>query len=99
MTRWSVRYPLLTSATATAAALTVFFVATAYLQVALAHRKALDAPLAEGPDDFGAVGPFAFTERSGHAVTQDTLRGKVWIAACFLTCCTESCPQLSGSLA
>src|SRR5205807_8509937 len=23
----------------------------------------------------------------------------VWIAACFFTCCTESCPQLSGALA
>ena len=54
---------------------------------------------AEGPGDFGQVGQFRFIERSGHAVTQDTLRGKVWIAACFFTCCTESCPQLSGSLA
>jgi protein SCO1/2 len=56
-------------------------------------------PYAEGPDDFGEVGSFAFTERSGRAVTNETLRGKVWIAACFFTCCTESCPQLSGSMA
>jgi cytochrome oxidase Cu insertion factor (SCO1/SenC/PrrC family) len=53
--------------------------------------EALDEPI--------PVGEFAFIERSGKAVTQDNLRGKVWIAACFFTCCTESCPQLSGSMA
>src|SRR5438093_1339226 len=53
-------------------------------------------PLAEGPDDFGSVGAFAFTERSGRAVTQESLRGRVWVVGCFFTCCTESCPQLSG---
>ncbi len=102
MIRWIVRHPLLTSA----AAFAIFFMGTAYLQ---AYLHSLEGPadwiagsalsIAEGPDDFGQVGEFHFTERSGHAVTPDTLRGKVWIAACFFTCCTESCPQLSGSLA
>src|SRR5262249_24373461 len=55
------------------------------------NAEALDEPM--------PVGEFAFTERSGKTVTQDNLRGKVWIAACFFTCCTDSCPQLSAALA
>jgi cytochrome oxidase Cu insertion factor (SCO1/SenC/PrrC family) len=99
MVRWIVRHPLLASF----APLTAF-VLTAGLLLAVqnARRAALlasDIPAAEGPDDFGPVGDFAFTERSGKTVTQDSLRGKVWVVACFFTCCTESCPQLSGSLA
>src|SRR5947199_1264 len=62
------------------------------------HPAADETPFAEGPDDFGPVGDFAFVERSGKSVNQDTLRGKVWIAACFFTCCTDSCPKLSASM-
>jgi protein SCO1/2 len=96
MIAWIVRHPLL----ATTVPLAAFLVsAGALLALHSTHQPAFDIPIAEGPDDFGQVGQFSFTERSGHAVTQDTLRGKVWIAGCFFTCCTESCPQLSGSLA
>jgi protein SCO1/2 len=95
MTRWIVRHPV----TASFVPLAVFL-ATAGLLLALqSSGRPVDVSYAEGPDDFGEVGPFAFTERSGHAVTQDTLRGKVWIVGCFFTCCTESCPKLSASLA
>jgi cytochrome oxidase Cu insertion factor (SCO1/SenC/PrrC family) len=99
MVRWIVRHSLLVSF----APLTVFVLtAGLLLAVQAARRAALQAsniPAAEGPDDFGPVGDFAFTERSGRTVTQDSLRGRVWVVACFFTCCTESCPQLSGSLA
>lgn len=50
-------------------------------------------------DDFGAVGQFSFVGRDGKPVTQAGLDGKVWACACFFTCCTESCPQLSGAFA
>jgi protein SCO1/2 len=50
-------------------------------------------------DDFGAVGQFSFVGRDGRPVTQADFDGKVWACACFFTCCTESCPQLSGALA
>jgi protein SCO1 len=95
MTRWIVRHPLIASIAPLAV-----FVATAGLLLALqASRHSVETPYAEGPDDFGEVGPFEFTERSEHAVTQGTLRGKVWIVGCFFTCCTDSCPKLSASLA
>jgi protein SCO1/2 len=54
---------------------------------------------ADGLDDYGPAGDFTFTEKSGRPVTQDDLKGKVWVVACFFTCCTESCPALSGSMA
>jgi protein SCO1/2 len=101
MNRWIVRHPL----AATFAPLAVFVASAGLLlawQSARRHAEVFagqDRLVAEGPDDFGAVGPFAFTERSGHTVSQETLRGKVWIVGCFFTCCTESCPKLSGSLA
>jgi cytochrome oxidase Cu insertion factor (SCO1/SenC/PrrC family) len=99
MVRWIVRHPLLASSAPLAV-----FVLTAGLLVAshAARRVGLPAnnpPSAEALDEPLPVGDFAFTERSGRTVTQDSLRGKVWIAACFFTCCTESCPQLSGALA
>jgi protein SCO1 len=96
MVSWIVRHPLIASGVPL-----VVFLASAGALLALHSQRppASEIPYAEGPDDFGEVGQFAFVERSGKAVTQDTLRGKVWIAACFFTCCTESCPQLSGSLA
>jgi cytochrome oxidase Cu insertion factor (SCO1/SenC/PrrC family) len=97
MVRWVVRHPLLASCAPLAV-----FVLTASLLVAEHRRMAQFGGSglgAEALDEPMAVGDFAFTERSGKTVTQDSLRGKVWIAACFFTCCTESCPQLSGSMA
>src|SRR5262249_37844945 len=102
MIRWIVRHPVLASFVPLAV-----FLASAGVLLAL-HSARLSSlrlhagdtpPLAEGPDDFGSVGTFAFTERSGRTVTQDSLHGRVWVVGCFFTCCTDSCPQLSGSLA
>ena len=51
------------------------------------------------PDDFGPVGPFSLTERSGKTVTQADLLGKVWVASFVFTRCTGPCPQVTGTMA
>jgi protein SCO1/2 len=66
------------------------------------HRLLAERRLAEAAaqiDDLGPVGPFSFVGRDGKPVTNADLDGKVWACACFFTCCTESCPQLSGAFA
>lgn len=50
-------------------------------------------------DDFGEVGDFSLTERSGRTVARSHLTGKVWVAAFFFTCCAGPCPQISGTMA
>ncbi|MCS6851111.1 MAG: SCO family protein [Gemmataceae bacterium] len=50
-------------------------------------------------DEYGAVADFALTERSGRIVRRDDLLGRVWVASFIFTCCTQSCPQISGSMA
>jgi protein SCO1 len=51
------------------------------------------------PDDFGPVGDFSFTERSGRTVTSADLAGKVWVASFVFTRCTGPCPQVTGTVA
>src|SRR5262245_5980106 len=63
------------------------------------YRLLAERRQAEAIDDFGPVGEFAFVGRDGKPVTRADLDGKVWACACFFTCCTESCPQLSGAMA
>src|SRR5947209_13617000 len=50
------------------------------------------------PDDYGPVGDFCLTERGGATVTQDDLKGKVWVASFLFTRCTAGCPQVSTTL-
>jgi cytochrome oxidase Cu insertion factor (SCO1/SenC/PrrC family) len=45
------------------------------------------------------VGAFALTERSGKAVTDADLRGKVWVASFVFTRCTGPCPQVTATVA
>ena len=45
------------------------------------------------------VGVFSLTERSGKTVTNTDLEGKVWIGSFVFTRCTESCPQVTGTVA
>lgn len=93
MAAWITRHPLL-------AAVVPFtlFVLSAGLLVAM-QRSRYAAPKTNTLDDYGPVGAFAFVDKDGRPVRDGDLTGKVWIAACFFTCCTESCPQLSGALA
>src|SRR5438552_384205 len=92
MSTWVIRHPLL----ATFLPLALFVLSGGMLVAWQAHRANV---VSDGLDNFGPVGPFAFTDKDGRAVRDTDLQGKVWIAACFFTCCTESCPQLSGALA
>jgi cytochrome oxidase Cu insertion factor (SCO1/SenC/PrrC family) len=56
-------------------------------------------PSAALDEDFGAVGDFALTERSGRTVRKADLLGKVWVAAFTFTRCAGPCSQVSGNMA
>jgi protein SCO1/2 len=51
------------------------------------------------PPVINPVGDFALTERNGTTVTKSHLSGKVWVASFVFTRCTESCPQVTGTVA
>lgn len=51
------------------------------------------------PDPQWPVGPFALTERSGRTVTDQDLRGHVWIASFIFTRCTGPCPSVASTVA
>jgi protein SCO1 len=44
------------------------------------------------------IGPFSFTSQTGAAITQDSLKGKIWVADVFFTTCQSICPKLSSGL-
>src|SRR5437763_6353414 len=56
-------------------------------------------PAPETPELDFPVGRFALTERSGKAVTDADLRGKVWVASFVFTRCTGPCPQVTATVA
>jgi protein SCO1 len=78
-------------------ALTATLLLVALAALAYAGFSALkhEAP---PPDDFGPVGDFSLTERSGRTVTNADLAGKVWIASFVFTRCTGGCPQVTGTV-
>ncbi len=45
------------------------------------------------------VGTFSLTERNGDTITDESLRGKVWIASFVFTRCTGPCPAVSSTVA
>src|SRR5262245_2936598 len=94
MLRFVVRHPFL--ATFVPLGILVLLVQVQTFRL-LAERR--NAEAAAQLDDRGPVGPFSFLGRDGKPVTNTELDGKVWACACFFTCCTESCPQLSGAFA
>ena len=49
-------------------------------------------------DDYGEVGDFALTERSGQTIRKSDLLGKIWIASFEFTRCTMGCPQISATM-
>ncbi len=69
--------------------------------VAIASCQPQTGPVASVavPESFGAVPAFSFTERSGKTVTNDDLKGKVWVASFVFTRCTGSCPQVAATMA
>lgn len=63
--------------------------------VAAVGRWVRQAPAPSAPPAI-AIPPFALTERSGAQVTDQALRGKVWIAGFVFTRCTTICPRLAA---
>src|SRR5581483_556163 len=55
-------------------------------------------PSPEPPDLDFPVGTFRLTERSGRTVTEQDLRGKVWVASFIFTRCTGPCPQVTSTM-
>ena len=45
------------------------------------------------------VGAFSLTERSGKTVTDQDLRGHVWVASFIFTRCNGPCPQVTSTVA
>jgi protein SCO1/2/putative membrane protein len=56
-------------------------------------------PDSKSVEDYGPVGSFRLTERSGQTVSEETLRGKVWVASFVFTRCTGGCPQVTATMA
>ena len=50
-------------------------------------------------NQYGTVPQFVLTERSGHSVALDQLRGKIWIADFIYTTCTDTCPMQTAMMA
>jgi uncharacterized membrane protein YozB (DUF420 family)/cytochrome oxidase Cu insertion factor (SCO1/SenC/PrrC family) len=69
-----------------------------FLALALVAVLGRGAAAGAEEDDFGPVGEFSLTERSGRTVTREDLRGKVWIASFVFTRCTQGCPQVSATM-
>ncbi len=57
------------------------------------------SPDVSQPDLDFPVGTFALTERSGNAVTDADLKGKVWVASFIFTRCSGPCPHVSATMA
>lgn len=45
------------------------------------------------------VPAFTFAERNGATISNDSLKGKVWIASFVFTRCSGTCPQVAATLA
>ena len=44
------------------------------------------------------VPPFILTERSGHTITNQDLRGKIWVADFIFTTCPGPCPLITAGM-
>lgn len=60
-------------------------------------RPATHPDPAEPDLDF-PVGEFSLTERTGKAVTEKDLRGKVWVASFIFTRCNGPCPAVTSTM-
>jgi cytochrome oxidase Cu insertion factor (SCO1/SenC/PrrC family) len=69
-----------------------------FLANALRARKQPD-PVPAVDTKLAPVPPFKLTERGGRTVTNDDLKGKVWVASFVFTRCTGPCPAVAATLA
>ena len=61
----------------------------------LARQLGITPPAAEAVK----IPSFALTERTGRTVTDQELRGRVWVAGFVFTRCPSVCPRLAGEMA
>lgn len=45
-----------------------------------------------------AIAPFSLVDQNGQAITNDTLRGKIYVANFFFTSCPSICPKMAKNL-
>jgi protein SCO1/2 len=76
------------------AALSIMFGATFVAGAFLSPRA--DQILRVNPDL--TVPAFSLIDQEGRAVSDQSLRGKVWVAAFFLSRCSDSCPMLTARM-
>ena len=74
--------------------LSIFFLAPAGCGRTAGHRPPRAAENLDYP-----VGAFALIERNGAAVTDQTLRGKVWVASFVFTRCAGPCKEVTATVA
>ncbi len=48
--------------------------------------------------DIPTIAPFSFTDQQGTVVSNETLRGKIYVASFFFTQCKELCPRMAVNL-
>jgi cytochrome oxidase Cu insertion factor (SCO1/SenC/PrrC family) len=60
-------------------------------------RSALECP-GDDPTILGKVAPFQFLAGDGRAVSEQALRGRVWIVDFFFTTCSGPCPRISEQM-
>jgi protein SCO1/2/putative membrane protein len=77
------------------------FLSAAVALALLGAAGRADAPAFDSlrVDDFGPVRPFTLTDQLGRTVRKDDLRGKVWVAQFFFTCCDQGCPVTTAAMA
>jgi protein SCO1 len=60
----------------------------------LACRRS-DAVAAQALPQLGTVGPFWLTDQDGRSFSEQSLSGKVWVAAFMFTRCPSICPEMT----
>lgn len=54
-----------------------------------------DAALTQALPQLGTVGPFWLTDQDGRSFSEQSLSGKVWVAAFMFTRCPSICPEMT----
>jgi protein SCO1/2 len=67
---------------------------TLTLVAPLACRRS-DAAAAQALPQLGTVGPFWLTDQDGRSFSEQSLSGKVWVAAFMFTRCPSICPEMT----
>jgi protein SCO1/2 len=73
-----------------------------FILVAAAYRLGMQAAgtgPAPGLRRINDVPPFILTERSGRTITNQDLRGKIWVADFIFTTCPGPCPLITAGMA